>query len=151
MRLILTHDQADLDAIASLMAAKLLDPEAYAVLPKALNLDVQAFLSLYGRELNFSTLNDLPNETAESVLLVDTQSMATLKPVTAATLVRVIDHHPRKNLLKPEWQVEISNTGACTTLLLREIRQKSMPLRPILRPHQKMFTRPPGCWKTELT
>jgi tRNA nucleotidyltransferase (CCA-adding enzyme) len=128
MRLILTHDQADLDAIASLMAAKLLDPEAYAVLPKALNLDVQAFLSLYGRELNFSTLNDLPNETAESVLLVDTQSMATLKPVTAATLVRVIDHHPRKNLLKPEWQVEISNTGACTTLLLREIRQKSIPL-----------------------
>ena len=128
MRLILTHDQADLDAIASLMAAKLLDPEAYAVLPKALNLDVQAFLSQYSRELNFSSLNDLPNEMVESVLLVDTQSMATIKGLTSNTLVRVIDHHPRKNVLKPEWQLEISNTGACTTLLLREIRQKGLPL-----------------------
>jgi len=128
MRLILTHDQADLDAIASLMAAKLLDPEAYAVLPKALNLDVQAFLSQYGSELKFSTLNDLPNENVESVLLVDTQSMATIKCVNPATSVRVIDHHPRKNLLKSEWQVEIGSTGACTTLLLREIRQKGLPL-----------------------
>ncbi len=128
MRLILTHDQADLDAIASLMAAKLLDPEAYAVLPKALNVDVQAFVNRYGRELGFSTLNDLPIENAESVLLVDTQTMATLKPVTPSTSVRVIDHHPRKKSTKPDWQIEIGNTGACTTLLLREIRQRNLSL-----------------------
>jgi len=128
MRLILTHDQADLDAIASMMAAKLLDPEAYAVLPKALNVDVQAFVSRYGRELQFSNLNDLPTENAESVLLVDTQTMATLKPVTAATSVKVIDHHPRKKSSKADWQIEIGNTGACTTLLLREIRARNLPL-----------------------
>ncbi len=128
MRLILTHDQADLDAIASLMAAKLLDPEAYAVLPKALNVDVQAFLSLYGRELKYSSLDDLPCENAESVLLVDTQTMATLKPITPNTCVRVIDHHPLKKSIKADWQIEIGNTGACTTLLLREIRQKNLPL-----------------------
>ena len=34
MRLIMTHEQADLDALASLLGAHLLDPESYALLPR---------------------------------------------------------------------------------------------------------------------
>ncbi|MEA4811267.1 MAG: CBS domain-containing protein [Anaerolineaceae bacterium] len=128
MRLILTHDQADLDGLASLLAAKLLDPQAYALLPKMLNLDVQAFLRQFGDELGFSKLNELPAEPAESVLLVDTQAMLCLRAITPATQVRVIDHHPRKTQTKPDWQVEIGNSGACTTLLVKQIRQQGLRL-----------------------
>jgi len=37
MQIITTHKGADFDAVASVMAAKILYPEAVAVLPKSLN------------------------------------------------------------------------------------------------------------------
>ena len=47
MRIILTHEQADLDALASLLGAHLLDPEAVAVLPRQRNRNGQAYLHKY--------------------------------------------------------------------------------------------------------
>jgi tRNA nucleotidyltransferase (CCA-adding enzyme) len=37
MNLILTHEQADFDAVGALLAARLLDPEARALLPRRLH------------------------------------------------------------------------------------------------------------------
>ena len=48
MHLVLSHEQADFDAVASLLAARLLESEALAVLPRRLNRNVKAFLDLYG-------------------------------------------------------------------------------------------------------
>ena len=51
MHLILTHEQADFDALAALLAARLLEGDSRAVLPRRMNRNVQAFLTLYGDEL----------------------------------------------------------------------------------------------------
>jgi hypothetical protein len=45
MQIITTHKGTDFDAAASVLAAKILYPEAVAVLPKSLNPNVRAFLS----------------------------------------------------------------------------------------------------------
>ena len=56
MHLIMTHEQADFDAIASLLAAALLQEDAYALLPRRLNCNVRNFIDLYGGELPFLSL-----------------------------------------------------------------------------------------------
>ena len=96
MRVILTHEQADFDALAALLGARLLDETALAVLPRRMNRNARAYLALYTTELPFVDPRDLPAETIEAVTLVDTQSLVTIKGMTRKTTVAVIDHHPRR-------------------------------------------------------
>ena len=96
MHLILTHEQADFDALASQLGARILHPEAYALLPRQINRNGRQFLNRFGHELGFSTIKDLPNQTIAKVTLVDTQSLVTLKGLTNLTKVQVLDHHPRR-------------------------------------------------------
>ena len=53
MKIILTHEQADFDAMASLLGAHLLDEALIPVLPRKVNRNVRAFLHLYGIDLPF--------------------------------------------------------------------------------------------------
>ncbi len=128
MQLILTHEQADLDALASMHGAKLLVPEAFALLPRQINRNGREFIKRYGDELSFSTIQDLPNRSIEQVHLVDTQSMVTLRGLTNQTKVSVIDHHPRKVQTNTDWQLQLENTGACTTLLVEKIQAEGLEL-----------------------
>ena len=128
MRVILTHEQADLDALASIVGAHLLDKDAYALLPRQINRNGQSFLQKFQQELGLSTVNDLPNEPIDQVMLVDTQSLITLKGLSTRTKVSVIDHHPRKAHTDPEWTVELHNTGACTTVLVEKLQEAQIPL-----------------------
>ena len=112
MRLILTHENADFDAIASLFAASLLDERALPVLPRRLNRNVRAFLTLYGGDFSFVDPRDIPREKIHSILLVDTQSLITLKGMGKETKIRVIDHHPRKETLPSEWEISLEEIGA---------------------------------------
>ncbi len=131
MHLILTHEQADFDALASQLGARILHPEAYALLPRQINRNGRQFLNRFGHELGFSTIKDLPNQTIANVTLVDTQSLVTLKGLTNLTKVQVLDHHPRKRQSHPDWEMELDNCGACTTLLVEKIQQAGLQLTPI--------------------
>ncbi|HUM48894.1 MAG TPA: DHH family phosphoesterase, partial [Anaerolineaceae bacterium] len=122
MKVILTHERADLDALASLLGAHLLYPDAYAVLPREVNRNGATYLHNYGGELGFTKLSQLPQESISEILLVDTQSMVTLKGITPQTRVQVIDHHPLRENLPAEWEADLQNTGACTTLLVEKIK-----------------------------
>ncbi len=94
MHLILTHEQADFDGTAALLAAKLLQPQALAVLPRRLNRNVRAFLTLYGDSLPFTDLDDVPRGPIERVTLVDTQSLPSIKGTSAQAQIHIVDHHP---------------------------------------------------------
>ncbi|HPX65095.1 MAG TPA: CBS domain-containing protein [Anaerolineaceae bacterium] len=130
MRLIMTHEQADLDALASMLGAHILMPDAYAVLPRQINRNGQAFLRKFGKELGFTRSHDLPKKNIKEIILVDTQSMVTLRGITRDTTVRVIDHHARKSREQAEWDYEIHDTGACTTLLVEKIMEAKLPVSP---------------------
>ena len=131
MRLILTHEQADFDAIASLLAARLLDDRAVAALPVRINRNVRGFLTLYGADLPLTPWHDLPREPVEHITLVDTQTLPSVRGLSATTPVQVIDHHPRRPNLPEHWRVHTEPMGATTTLLLEALQERHPALTPI--------------------
>lgn len=128
MDVILTHEQADFDAIAALLAARILNERALAVQPRRVNRNVRAFLNLYGAELPFIEARDLPSGSIETITLVDTQSLITLKGHTKKTRVHVVDHHQLRDDLPSEWTIVNERLGACTTILAEDIRDHNGPL-----------------------
>lgn len=131
MDLILTHEQTDLDGLASMLGAHLLQPDAIALLPRQINRNGRAFIRRYANELPFSDYQALPRESIKNVFLVDTQSLVTLRGMSEQTKVTVLDHHPRKVQIHPDWQVELHSTGACTTILVEKLRELDITLTPI--------------------
>ena len=122
MRIILTHEQADFDALASLFGASLLDERAIPVLPRRINRNVRSFITLYGADFSLMDPRDLPAGKIEHVTLVDTQSLVTLKGMNSKTTVRVVDHHPLRSGLPDNWQVTIDEIGATTTVLVETMQ-----------------------------
>ncbi len=131
MNIILTHEQADFDAIASLLAAALIRQGDHAVLPKKINRNVSAFLDLYAGELPFIELGQLPKKQIEHITLVDTQTMVTLRGMGRNTTYHVVDHHPKKEDFPEQWSGLFQSTGACVTILIEDIRQRKLKLSPI--------------------
>ncbi|MBN2086109.1 MAG: CBS domain-containing protein [Anaerolineales bacterium] len=130
MHLILTHEQADFDALAAMLAARLLEADSHAVLPHRTNRNVHAFLALYGDALPFETMDDLPRGRVDRVTLVDTQSMPTVRGVSAATRVHAVDHHPPHKTMPQGWTSAVDTVGACTTLLVESLQALPYPLTP---------------------
>jgi tRNA nucleotidyltransferase (CCA-adding enzyme) len=126
MRLILTHEQADFDAVGATLAARLLDPDALAVLPRRLNRNVQAYLTLYGDGLSFLDPRDLPRRKIERVTLVDTQTLPSLRGLTPGAEVHIIDHHPAAEGGPSEWRKRVEEVGATTTLLVEALQDSGV-------------------------
>jgi tRNA nucleotidyltransferase (CCA-adding enzyme) len=122
MHLIFTHEQADFDAVAALFAARLLDSGALAVLPRRINRNVRAYLTLYADSLSFIDFDEIPRGKIQRLTLVDTQTSVSLKGLTAKTEVHVIDHHPQDKELDPSWSVHLEEIGATTTLLVEALQ-----------------------------
>ena len=132
MHIILTHEQADFDALASLLAAHLLDDSALPVLPRRMNRNVRAFLTLYGVDLPFVDPRDLPpNETVEAVTLVDTQSMVSIKGMSPNPRVHVVDHHPARETVPGDWGITFEDVGATTTIFIEALRERDAALTTI--------------------
>ncbi len=128
MQIVLTHEQADFDAVASLLAASLLNPEAIPVLPRRLNRNVRAYLTLYGDRLPYIEFEDLQRKPLDNVILVDTQTMVSVKGFSDETPVHVVDHHPKSLELDPSWSYHISDTGATVSILVEDIQELGLDL-----------------------
>lgn len=136
MRVIITHEQADFDAIASLLGAYLLDESAYPVLPNRLNRNVRAFITLYGVELPFVERRDLPSDSVEMISLVDSQSLVSVKGAGPETPVQVVDHHQLREDLPTHWTATIEDIGATATLFVEALQERNGILNPI---HATLF------------
>ena len=125
MQVILTHEQSDFDAIASLLGASLLHEQALPVLPRRLNRNVQAFVNFYGIELPFHRPEDLPAQPIESAILVDTQSLPSIKNMADLTHVQVFDHHPIKANTPKHWKIHTEKLGATATIFAERLCEHS--------------------------
>ncbi len=123
MHIILTHEQADFDAIASLTAVALMEEDAIAILPNRINRNVRSFLDLCGNELPLHHYKDVKPQKIDRITLVDTQSLVTLKGIHKGTDVHVIDHHQKKKNLPENWTTVFANTGSCATILVDDLKQ----------------------------
>ncbi len=124
MKIITSHERADMDALASIYAASLLYPDYVAVLPQNLNRNLREFLALYRDQLRLVGRKELARRRISEVLLVDTQSIAPLRGMDARTRIRVIDHHERQPDLDPDVEFEGDPIGATTTLLVERMRAR---------------------------
>lgn len=129
MHLILTHENADFDAIASQLAAGKLYPEAAILLPRRINKNVEQFLMLYWSAFTFTRIEDWKRRKVESVLLVDTHALNTVRGMVKHPQVHVIDHHLVHKRHK-SWQYRLEEVGATTTILVEMLRDRGISLSP---------------------
>ncbi|MGD8552908.1 MAG: CBS domain-containing protein [Anaerolineales bacterium] len=121
--IICTHEQADFDAVASLLGVWLMDREAIPLLPRRLNRNVRAFVTLYGEALPFQRLADWVRSPVDRITVVDTQSPPSIKGMSEETAVHLIDHHPEGDRIDQEWSWHIEEVGATATLLVEELQE----------------------------
>ncbi len=127
MILILTHENSDFDAVASQWAAHRLQPEATPLLARRVNRNVHQYLTLYWTAFNYMAAEDWERRRVDRVLLVDSQSLPSLRGLKVGTPVQVIDHHTGQER-RPDWEYYIEPVGAATTLLVEQIRAQGLAL-----------------------
>lgn len=133
MHLIVTHDNADFDAIASLLGAAKLYPGAVPVIPRRVNRNVRDFLNLYWDEFPFIWPQDLSvgkSDRVTRMTLVDSQHIPPMKGVDDDTQFQVIDHHALSHDLPPGTQTTLQDIGATATLMIEGIQRHHIRLTP---------------------
>lgn len=131
MHILLTHEQADFDALAALFGAACIFSGSEPVLPRKMNRNVRSFVTLYGGDFPFIDPRDIPQQAIEKVTLVDTQSLITLKGMNSRTKIQVIDHHPLREETPRKWEMVASTTGATTTYLVELLQDVNEPISAI--------------------
>jgi tRNA nucleotidyltransferase (CCA-adding enzyme) len=131
MEVILTHENTDFDALASLLGAAKLYPQAKPVVPRRPNRNLRDFLTLYWDELPFLQHDELPRGSIRRVILVDTQVLPHLKGMSRKTEVHIIDHHPLSRELGEGMSYSGGETGANATILVEQICEAKISPSPI--------------------
>jgi tRNA nucleotidyltransferase (CCA-adding enzyme) len=135
MQIVTTHKNTDFDALASVIAATILYPGAIPVLPKHLNPNVKAFLSIHKDLLQVSTLDDINPSEITRLIVVDVnkwerlEGMSTLR--TRADLeIFLWDHHTSEGNISADFICQ-EPAGATATLLVRQLKKEGKVLTPI--------------------
>ncbi|MCB0112689.1 MAG: CBS domain-containing protein [Caldilineaceae bacterium] len=133
---ILAHEHADFDALASLLGASLVFPGATPVLPRSINRNGRAFLALYRNQFPFVEAKEMTRQDVDLAILVDTRSFNSVKGMGKETRFLVIDHHSVDEPMPEGWQcweeaLGPMNVGANTTLLVEKLMQQHYDLRPL--------------------
>lgn len=131
MKVILTHERADGDAIASMLAASKLYPDAIPILPRLVNRNIQEFLTLYGEQLPFVAAKDRPHGRITEAVLVDTQTVVPIKGMGPKTHITIIDHHPPSEELDRRATYVGRTVGATATILVEQLREARISLTPV--------------------
>ncbi len=130
MRIILTHENADFDALGSMLGASKLFPDAIPILPRNIHRPVEEFLHLYKNALPFINQKEWGKGQGkiEQIILTDTDTYQSVKGTRANTPTLIIDHHPLERDLKPHetWEGEV--IGSASTLIVERLRKQKISL-----------------------
>ena len=135
MKIISTHRNADFDALASVIAAKILFPNAIPLLPKQINPNVKAFLSIHKDVFETYSIKEVELDQVEELIVVDTNQWERLEGLQSLRTqshieIQIWDHHPIQGNIDTPWRV-CDLTGATVTLLIRRLKQERKILSPI--------------------
>ena len=130
MHLIVTHENSDFDAVASLLGAAKLYPGAHVVIPNRLNRNVRDFLHLYWDEFSFAWPHNLPRDPVTRLTMVDTQHVPPIRGLDSNTQYQAIDHHARSPNLPRGSVATLQESGATATLLVEEMQRQHINLTP---------------------
>jgi tRNA nucleotidyltransferase (CCA-adding enzyme) len=126
MLLILTHENADFDAVASQVAASKLYPEGLPLLSWRVNRNVNQYLTLYWDAFSLARPDDWKRQRVSRVVLVDTSSLPSVRGIRSDKVqVQVIDHHVETETDRVSWTYHREQVGATTTILVEMLRLAS--------------------------
>ncbi len=134
-QIITTHKNTDFDALASLVAASLLYPEAVPILPRQINPNVKSFLSIHKDFFEFQRVEQVDFRDTERLIVVDTNSWCRLDRFDALRekndlAVELWDHHPGESDLSPVFTCH-EPMGANITLMVRALKENRIQFTPI--------------------
>lgn len=135
MDLITCHTNADFDALASMLAAKKLYPDALLVMPGIPERNVKNYLTMNRYTVPLTREKDIEITKITRLILVDTRSPGRLGRIIKVMegkdiAVHIYDHHPRMaSDLKGEVD-EKMNTGATVTALVEKLKDRHIPISP---------------------
>jgi tRNA nucleotidyltransferase (CCA-adding enzyme) len=129
VQVIVTHDMADFDALASCVAAQKLHPEATIVLGRRVGQEVRGYLALHKDRFRTLTLRELEPDRVRHLIVVDVRRKSRLGDYRSLleraerddVRVTVYDHHPaaEDDLAADEECVE--PVGSASTLLVERM------------------------------
>ena len=146
MDLITTHSQADLDGLASMVAARKLYPDAKLVLAGGAQDSVRRFLQ--DHDLDIFRLRDLNLDEVQRIILVDTQDLFRIEQLRPLwdrpdLALHIYDHHVDHRVeRKPDMtegqrppgpkveRLVLEPVGATVTVLIEAIRANGLALTP---------------------
>ncbi|OGP54067.1 MAG: polya polymerase [Deltaproteobacteria bacterium RBG_13_52_11] len=136
MEVIITHINADFDALASLLAAHKLYPEAKLVFPGSQEKSLRDFFvrsTFYVLEADRA--KDIALERVTKLIMVDTRQQSRIGRFAEIVdrpdvEIHIYDHHPPSaDDVRGTVEV-IEEKGATITILLRVLRERGVPLTP---------------------
>lgn len=124
MKLVVTHEQPDFDALASVALAKLAHPGATAVITGSLSPRLRDLVRLYRDELNLSAAQDIELEKVTELIVVDTNDPGRIRPfdsLLGQIPVTLYDHHPQQHdSIRASRGVQ-DQVGATASILTRHL------------------------------
>jgi len=135
MIVITTHKNTDFDALASVMAMTLLKPGTRPVIPKNINPNVKAFLSIHKDIFEFQTPDLVDPDTVEELVVMDVNRWERLEGLKALRKredlqITIWDHHMNDGNINAQ-TIYQENVGSTVTLLLRELKSQRKVLTPM--------------------
>ena len=136
LTIITSHINADFDAMASMLAAQKLYPEALAVFPGSQeknlrNFFIQSMVYLF----NIIELNNVDFSAVNRLVLVDTRRRSRIGDLrqvldNPGLTIHIFDHHPKKDDDIPADKEYHMLTGATVTILTQILKRKKIPISP---------------------
>jgi len=132
---IVGHANIDFDALASMVAAKKLYPEGVMVFTGSVNRNAHEFITLHGDVLEFMEPRAIDKEAIKRLIVVDNRIAERLGEFSDVAQkndveVFVYDHHPKSQHDMSNVRDYSEMTGATTTILVKIIRGKGIPINP---------------------
>ncbi len=122
---ITSHQNADFDALASMVAAAKLYPHSQPVFPGNLNQNVQEFVALYRDVLNIKSQKEIDFSKVELLVITDTKQISRIglfeKHLPNIPEIHIYDHHPENGDDIVANKTVCEEVGATTTLILERI------------------------------
>jgi len=136
MEVIITHTNADFDALACVVAARKLYPEAIAVLPTGLDRNVREFYTLHQDLLGLVQPRDVEQDAVTRLIVVETRQAKRLgefqRVAEDPTVeLHVYDHHPSMSGDLRGMVNRVMEYGAGVTMFVEIFQERQIAIDPL--------------------
>ncbi len=137
MQIATTHKNTDFDGLASVIAATIIYPDCVGVVPKAVNRNVDQFLSTHKTAFNIILPNEIDPEQITKLIVVDTNQWRRLDRMEklrdrSDLEIDLWDHHmTAEGSIIATWSCR-EHVGATVTLFIKEMIKRGISISPLV-------------------